>query len=1062
MAESNIKQLLLGVEDQRQKLTEDQRDAVCSDRRRVLVIAGAGSGKTEVMARRIAWWVGVENVPKDQIVAFTFTERAAEEMKFRIRSWIGKITASGEDATLGQMYIGTIHGYCLAKLRQWWPDKYHNFDILDQAARTSLVQRGFNGVLGLRKLQKALCEARGRQIGQYETIETFTKTYDLLHEHNRFDMALPGELAPIALGEAEREWCKRAELRTEIGLEQESQAFAVCAARYYAYLQCRRFLDFSTSQTEFVRCVQADPTPMKREMGGKAVYLVVDEVQDINPIQQDLIQTLVGSRGKLTAVGDHRQAIYGFRGAKIDIMGEMWKELREAGDGEVIGLMENFRSTETVIELANTWANTISPPAGMKSSAMRHGNTERKHAHSSHIALTGFEDRHAEAAWIADAIRVLVPDESKGAKHDKRDGTERGISLSDIAVLVRSSTDVRTYMEVLERAGVPSVVRAGPDLFSQPEVLLVVAAMALSAGIEEFYGAQHNKKSLPNRIKAVLMSDATPVAVLPAAASALRRARLKFPKSVEKRLYAAATMLHQRIKKGRHFDKDAVSRFRSAELRDFLARRSAIRRVFPQQIYHWLLAEAEIDRWDTVEGRGQTAMFHLGAFSTMVTGIETPGWTSVDDYTWQVIGLCQYGSEEGRAEEQPLMVQPEAVTISTIHSVKGLEFAAVFIADVCSRRFPNQFSKTKVKLPISNDLAKVIDVDGLSDNNNHDGERRLMYVAITRAERFLFVSHSGKQTSKFIKELRKQIKAVGGMVSETPQSVLRELKYAPKEHKRDVNLATSFSDLRYYLECPHDFYLRKVLGFAPTIDQAFGYGRGVHNLMRAVHSDPKKWAKLSEDEKALKKELESLIERGMFYLRYTTGDPAENMRKKGIQIVADYVKKYAEELRELIFEPEKAFETLITYPDGDGGAIVSGAIDIVRHDDPPRVTLVDFKSGDDRSDAKKLDEEEMALQVGIYAVAAKSELEYEPQQGMVRYLGVPKNERGELKIPLTPEALAQARDRVSKTAFAIRERNFKGQPTKRSQGQLRCETCDFLGLCGMSVALNFKEGKATE
>jgi len=57
-----------------------------------------------------------------------------------------------------------------------------------------------------------------------------------------------------------------------------------------------------------------------------------------------------------------------------------------------------------------------------------------------------------------------------------------------------------------------------------------------------------------------------------------------------------------------------------------------------------------------------------------------------------------------------------------------------------------------------------------------------------------------------------------------------------------IHLATSFSDLRYYLECPHDFYLRKVLGFAPTIDQAFGYGRGVHNLMRAIHSDPAKWA----------------------------------------------------------------------------------------------------------------------------------------------------------------------------------------------------------------------------
>src|SRR6266852_9394726 len=121
----NIKDLLLD------KLTPRQAEAVKSPKRCVLVVAGAGSGKTEVMARRIAWWVGVDCVPKDQIVAFTFTERAAEEMKFRIRSWIGKITPAGEDVSLGGMYIGTIHGYCLAKIREFWPDDYHNYDILD-------------------------------------------------------------------------------------------------------------------------------------------------------------------------------------------------------------------------------------------------------------------------------------------------------------------------------------------------------------------------------------------------------------------------------------------------------------------------------------------------------------------------------------------------------------------------------------------------------------------------------------------------------------------------------------------------------------------------------------------------------------------------------------------------------------------------------------------------------------------------------------------------------------------------------------------------------------------
>src|SRR4029077_16943594 len=126
----------------------------------------------------------------------------------------------------------------------------------------------------------------------------------------------------------------------------------------------------------------------------------------------------------------------------------------------------------------------------------------------------------------------------------------------------------------------------------------------------------------------------------------------------------------------------------------------------------------------------------------------------------------------------------------------------------------------------------------------------------------------------------------GGIVTDDAELVLHDLKYAPKEHRRDVRLSTSFSDLRYYLEGPHDFYLRKVLGFAPTIDQAFGYGRGVHNLMRAVHSNPKKWAELAKDREALEREIIKLIDRGLFYLRYTTGEPATNMRAKGVRIVA--------------------------------------------------------------------------------------------------------------------------------------------------------------------------------
>jgi len=175
------------------------------------------------------------------------------------------------------------------------------------------------------------------------------------------------------------------------------------------------------------------------------------------------------------------------------------------------------------------------------------------------------------------------------------------------------------------------------------------------------------------------------------------------------------------------------------------------------------------------------------------------------------------------------MVKPEAVTVSTIHSVKGLEFAAVFLADAKARRFPSSYAKRKPNLPLSGRIEEEIDLAGLSDNDNYDGERRLMYVAITRAERFLMISYSGREVSRFIKELRPMVLEAGGLVTDDSERILKELEYAPKEYRRELQLCTSFSDLRYYIECPHDFYLRKVLGFAPTIDQAFGYLRHIES-----------------------------------------------------------------------------------------------------------------------------------------------------------------------------------------------------------------------------------------
>ena len=1030
-------------------LNREQEEAVRNDARRLLVVAGAGSGKTEVMARRVAWWVGVDNVPKDEIIAFTFTESAAEELKFRIRHWLEKLALPGEDPKLGEMYIGTIHGFCLKTLRDFAPDEFYMFDVVDDAGRMSLIEQGYHGVLGLRSFESAA------DLPKFRSLEQFLRGYDLLNEYDRFEVTLPSDPPPTDVS-GDREWCSRAKLDIDVGDSNRAQAFAVSAARYYAYLRARRFLDFSTVQVELTRRLGNDLSFRDRFTSSWS-RLVVDEVQDINPIQYSLMREIVGNEGYLTAVGDHRQAIYSFRGGRVELMGRLYVEFASSDDGHVQELPANYRSTPRIIRLANEWSETIGDNAGMASPPMEHRRENRLDNSELHVAQVHFSSREDEASWIADTIGGFVQTDggiSRGAFHDENDGC-RGLMFSDIAILVRSGTDIRTYQDVLRERGIPAIVRGGPDLFSQPEVLLFLSALAVCSNVEKFYGDAQHPRSMPGRVERVLGVGPTTSLIIPAAILELRQRGLNIPCETEKRLDLLCRAINHRLESDDPQTVDITRLHCSTECRRWLTRNRRLRRIFPQTIFHWLLREAGIHSWGTTENRStaESALFHVGQLSSLVKAIETSGWTPAGSLRWQLIALLNWGTASAKAAESPLLVQPDAVTVTTIHSAKGLEFGAVFLADVCAQRFPSSRARSRIEVPYDEGSEGYVDPSHLSDNENYDDERRLMYVALTRAERYLFVSASGRRRSRFFQALGRMIDDVGGVVTENQLDVVETLSYRPSSFSREYRLTTSFSDLRYFLECPHDFYLRNVLGFTPTIGQEFGYGRGLHNLLRAIHSNPRHWAALATDRRRLRAAIEKLIMQGMFYLRYTVGDPLQNLQASALHGIVDYVQSYAEELECLDFEPEKEFETLIP----DENLLISGTIDVLRLDDPPRVSIVDFKSGDSEDETGSgLNREMMALQIGVYGLAARDELEYDPQHGLVRYIGERDPSRRQLEINLDDEQLLIVRKELIETARSIQNREFHRGPTERVEG--RCARCDFLDICSRTEAARTRSG----
>ncbi|WP_315767185.1 ATP-dependent DNA helicase [Bradyrhizobium sp. SZCCHNR2012] len=1021
-------------------LNRRQKEAVSASQQQLLVIAGAGSGKTEVMARRVAWWVAIEGVPKEQIAAFTFTEAAAEELKFRIRTWLQEISSPDEDPTLGGMYIGTIHGFCLKALRELAEDEYYLFDVLDEAGRASLIEQGYNGILALRTFEAKARDA-GMARGKFDAVDLFLRGYDLLNEYAVLSVDLADEAAPSDVG-TERDWCKEASLATDVGQSELAQAFAVSTARYYAYLKARRFLDFSTVQSEIVARLKHD-TKFAKRTREKWSRIVVDEVQDINPVQFALIQALRGAKGYLTAVGDHRQAIYSFRGGRIDLMGRLYAETRKHAAGKIVELSDNYRSTPRIIRLSNLWSDTIQDRAGMSNPAMEHGRTNRIDTRDQHVALLRFDGLDDEATWIAETIKAMTSAKAgHGAHHDGKGGP-RGIGYSDIAILVRSSTDIRAYQDALRAVGVPAVVRGGPDLFSQVEVLLFLSAFAICAGIDQFFGSPAFATSLPSRVQRVLGVPPEPEKIVPAAIAALASRGIAIDAATSKRLLLLAKAIQFRTLNDGPIPFN-ISSLRCVDAARWLRQTRKPRRVFPQTLFHWLLHEASIYTWKTDQNKDlvEAALFHVGQLSTLIKGLETSGWTPAESLKWQLIALTSWGASSARAAEAPLLVSPNAVTITTVHSAKGLEFPAVFLADVKAQRLPSSRAGVVDNVPFDAKLQKTINPALLADNANYDNERRLMYVAMTRAERYLFITYSGKKTSKFIKELSPLARQVGAVVQDGGINIRKWIEHYPVTSGDEDRLATNFSELRYFMECPHDFYLRNVLGFTPTIGQEFGYGRGVHNLLRAVHAAPKKWAAIAMHPEKVEHEIRKMIAAGMFYMRYTTADPLLNLQNKAVTGLVEYVKHYADELARLNFEPEREFETLLA----DEKLLVSGTIDVLRLDDPPRVTIIDFKSGDAKGQTGSgLTKELMATQIGVYGLAAKHELEYDPQKGMVRYIGERDPTQREMPVDLSEKDLVEVRGRLVETAKKIRDRDFHQGPTELAKG--RCGDCDFFLIC---------------
>ncbi len=388
-------------------LNESQRDAVSAPLSNALVIAGAGSGKTRVLVHRIAWLIDVEGVSPHGILAVTFTNKAAAELRARTESLLNVSARS--------MWVGTFHGLAHRLLRMHWAEAKlpQNFQIIDGDDQVRLIKR----IMKAQDIDEKKWPARqaawfingqkdeGKRAREVAAGEDL---YQITHKR---------------IYQAYEEACDEGGLLDFAELLLRSHELWLNDANLLAHYQQR----FS--------------------------HLLVDEFQDTNTIQYAWLRVLAGQTGKVMAVGDDDQSIYGWRGAKIENIHQFTEDFADVG---TVRLEQNYRSTQTILDAANGLIQRNTNRLGKELwSQGDKGELIKVYA--------GFNDLD-EARFIAERIQQWIED---------------GGSANEAAILYRSNAQSRVLEEALLRLNIPYQIYGGQRFFERAEVKNALAYMRL-------------------------------------------------------------------------------------------------------------------------------------------------------------------------------------------------------------------------------------------------------------------------------------------------------------------------------------------------------------------------------------------------------------------------------------------------------------------------------------------------------------------------------------------------------------------------------------------------------
>ena len=911
------------------ELNSGQKAAVETLAGPVLIIAGPGSGKTLTLVRRVMNVLVSELARPEEIVLCTFTEKAALELRDRVRKAASDLGYMGD---MSGLRVGTLHGIAheFVELYRHRTPLASNFEVLDDLTQKLFLYDKFSEIVPEPREGKYF----GSWATKWSTISYLLPYFDKITEE-LIDPQLLLSDSDIFVRELGDSYIKFEEKLWE-----------------------NNKVDFAHLQKLFVQILR-DP-----EVGSQVIstvkYVMVDEYQDTNYIQEQIVRLLSSSNGNLCVVGDEDQSLYRFRGATVRNILEFAATNENC---QQISLEINYRSHREIVQAYNSYMGnhdwTNGPQVPFRFDKRIVPNEPQRHSEYPSVISIWGKDKADEAKRFADLVAFLK---------------ENNVitDYSQVALLLYSVKEEKSlpFMEALEARGIKSFCPRARAFFSNDEIKLLVAAIA---AILDWNGTNRGENlrgallELSNYVDDcyVLMAQYPTGHPLLLKIQKLRAEveGLKPGKALDRRM---SDYLYQ-LMAVEPFNSLAVNANRARNLALF----SQLTSIFGRYYNYTVLSEKNLP-------------FLRGHF-----------------FSSYLRFLLDGGINEYEDPDQPF--PKDHVQIMTIHQAKGLEFPVVAVGSLTQ----NINTQKKVDQTLSNYYAKVafepeMRITGFD-------RMRLHYVAFSRAEKLLVLTNGGTDLPK------DHFSPIWDGLPQWP-SVSKDL-IASQEwyHQERIPAKKSYSftgDLKVYETCPRQYQMYKYLEFAPSRTVTVFFGLLVHQTIEDIH-------RLQLDGKGGTVNEQVIEERFNFNYRHLllreTRQIGEEQKKAALRQVINYWKNNRVEITRVI-------ETEIDVTLEKEGYILNGAIDLVMADDGS-LDVLDFKAqGRPPADSPAI--ATYYKQLCIYAHLLEKRSGRQPDRLVIYWTGEADKSRAVMNFAYDPKDVEDAVEHFDEVVKEIQSQNF--------------------------------------